>query len=65
MLETSVRLHLLQEIGDAALGLKIEAASGVVALRGELKDSGTRDRAIKAAQATPDVAKVQDLLTVK
>jgi len=64
MLEADVRVHLLGDVGSAGLTLKVEAASGVVSLRGPMADAALKERALKSAKETPGVTSVQDLLTV-
>jgi hyperosmotically inducible periplasmic protein len=65
VLEMRVGRNLLGEIGRYALDLEVEAADGVVSLRGTLPDRERKSLALKAAQGTSGVQKVVDLLQVQ
>ncbi len=65
VLEMRVGKNLLGEIGRYALDLEVEASDGVVSLRGSLPDRERRSLALRAAERTPGVKKVVDLLKVQ
>lgn len=64
VLEVRVGKNLLEEIGRYALDVEVEAADGVVSLRGSLPDGDRKALAMRTAQATAGVVKVVDLLQV-
>jgi osmotically-inducible protein OsmY len=65
ILEARVGKNLLAEIGRYALDLEVESTEGVVSLRGTLPDPERRTLALRAAENTPGVKKVIDLLRVR
>jgi osmotically-inducible protein OsmY len=65
VLEMRVGRNLLGEIGRYALDLEIEAADGVVSLRGALPDPERKSLALRAARETAGVKQVVDLVTVR
>jgi osmotically-inducible protein OsmY len=65
LLETRVGKNLLTEIGRYAFDLEVEASGGVVSLRGTLPDQERKTIALRAAEKTPGVNKVIDLLHVR
>jgi hyperosmotically inducible protein len=64
-LELRVGKNLLGEIGRHALSLEVESTDGVVSVRGRVPDRQRKELALKAAQNTPGVKKVIDLLEVR
>lgn len=64
-LVAQVRLRLLQEVGDDAMGIKVTATDGVVSLRGELPSNDARDRALENVKEISDVKRVEDFTNVK
>lgn len=64
-LELRVGKNLLGEIGRHALSLEVESTDGVVSVRGKVPDRQRKDLALKAAQGTPGVKKVIDLIEVQ
>jgi osmotically-inducible protein OsmY len=63
-LELRVGKNLLGEIGRHALHLEVESSEGVVSIRGKVPDRERKDLALKAAQSTPGVKKVIDLIQI-
>jgi osmotically-inducible protein OsmY len=64
-LELRVGKNLLGEIGRHALSLEVESTDGVVSLRGRVPDRERKELALRAAQDTPGVKKVIDLVEVR
>lgn len=64
-LEARVKRNLLAEIGRYAFDLEVEAAAGVVSLRGTLPDQERKTIALRAAEQTAGVKKMIDLLRVR
>lgn len=64
-LELRVGKNLLGEIGRHALSLEVESTDGVVSVRGRVPDRQRKELALQAAQGTPGVKKVIDLLEVR
>jgi len=64
-LELRVGKNLLGEIGRYALHLEVESSEGVVSIRGKVPDQERKDLALRAAQNTPGVKKVIDLIEVE
>ena len=62
-LELKVKGILLGEIGTNALKVEVEAADGVVSLRGKLDKPDTAKAALKKIGSTKGVKKVVNLLT--
>lgn len=62
LLETRLKAHLLEEIGRHALDIEIEAADGVVTLRGELDNEAHEKLALETASRTVGVKRVINLL---
>jgi osmotically-inducible protein OsmY len=65
ILEARVGKNLLAEIGRYTFDLEVEASGGVVSLRGTLPDQERKSIALRAAEKTPGVKKVIDLLRVR
>ncbi len=65
VLEMRVGRNLLGEIGRHALDLEVEAAEGVVSLRGTLPDPERKSLALRAARETAGVKQVVDLIQVR
>lgn len=65
ILEARVGKNLLAEIGRYAFDLEVEAAAGVVSLRGTLPDQERKTIALRAAEQTAGVKKVIDLLRLR
>ncbi|HBL29560.1 MAG TPA: hypothetical protein DD490_22225 [Acidobacteria bacterium] len=64
-LELRVGKNLLGEIGRHALHLEVESTDGVVSVRGRVPDAERKSLALRAAQGTPGVKKVIDLIEVR
>lgn len=64
-LELRVGKNLLGEIGRHALRLEVESTDGVVSVRGRVPDRQRKELALRAAQDTPGVKKVIDLVEVR
>jgi osmotically-inducible protein OsmY len=64
-LELRVGKNLLGEIGRHALSLEVESTDGVVSVRGRVPDRQRKELALQAAQGTPGVKKVIDLIEVR
>lgn len=64
-LELRVGKNLLGEIGRHALSLEVESTDGVVSVRGRAPDRQRKELALRAAQDTPGVKKVIDLVEVR
>lgn len=64
-LEVTVKSKLGDELGDYNKAIEVEAADGVVSLRGELPDEARRGYALKAARSVDGVKKVIDLIKIK
>jgi osmotically-inducible protein OsmY len=65
LLEARVGKNLLAEIGRYAFDLEVESSGGVVSLRGTLPDQERKTLALRAAEKTPGVKKVLDLLRIR
>jgi hyperosmotically inducible protein len=64
-LELRVGKNLLGEIGRHALRLEVESTDGVVSVRGRVPDRQRKELALRAAEGTPSVKKVIDLIEVR
>jgi hyperosmotically inducible protein len=64
ILEAKVKGRLLDQIGENAMKIEVEASNGVVSLRGTVPTDDIRDTAITAARHTHEVRRVVDLLHV-
>ena len=64
-LESKVKRHLYNEIGKRARQIEVEAAEGVVSLRGEVPDESRKQLALATAGKVKGVKRVIDLLKVK
>ncbi len=62
--ESQVKSRLLGEIGRWALELEVEAADGVVSLRGWLPDAAREKIALDTARGVRDVEEVIDLIRI-
>jgi osmotically-inducible protein OsmY len=62
LLEARVEGRLFEDIGRAALHVRVEAANGVVSLRGTVPTDDQRDLAVRTAERTKGVVKVVDLI---
>lgn len=62
LLETRLKARLLQEIGRHALDVEVEAASGVVTLRGRLASEAHEQIALETASRTEGVEEVINLI---
>lgn len=62
LLEARLKARLLEEIGRNALDLDVEAADGVVTLRGELDNDAHEQLALETASRTKGVEKVINLI---
>ncbi len=65
LLEGRVKLRLLDSLGRAAMGIEVEASSGVVVLSGTVAHRQQRDLAATVARATSGVRQVHNLLRVE
>lgn len=65
MLESDVKLHVLAAAKDAALHVDVEAADGVVSVRGVLASDAQKQTVLKAVKGTAGVREVKDLLRVE
>lgn len=65
ILESRVKLKLIDNIGMKAFKVEVEAVNGTVSLRGTLPTDSQRDTAISSARATSGVEKVIDLIKVR
>lgn len=65
VLESRVKLRLLDEMGSNAFRVEVEATDGVVSLRGALPTARHRQLAVEIASATKGVDRVIDLVKVK
>lgn len=63
LVESKVKVTLIDKIGFDAFEIEVEATDGVVTLRGEV-DADERDNVLTAARGVSQVDKVVDLLTV-
>ena len=63
-LEAAVKLKLFAELGLRARRIEVEAAEGVVSLRGRLPDEARKKIALESAGKVENVEKVVDLLRV-
>ncbi|MEM7051978.1 MAG: BON domain-containing protein [Acidobacteriota bacterium] len=64
LLETRIKGRLLSEVGRFGLEIEVECVDGVASLRGWLPDPERKRFALSAAESTPGVNKVIDLLRV-
>lgn len=64
LLETKVKLGLLDELGGNAFRVEVEATAGVVSLRGSIPSEEHRRLALASARGTSGVGRVIDLLKV-
>lgn len=65
MLETEAKAALAGEIGSHAKDVNVEAADGMVTVRGTVPDEARRKLAIDALSSLSRISKVIDLLRVK
>jgi hyperosmotically inducible protein len=61
---TKVKSTLARE-GSEARGIHVDTSAGVVTLSGTVTSEATRDTAVKAAEKTSGVTRVDDQITVK
>ncbi len=64
ILESRVKLKLIDNLGMKAFKVEVEAVDGTVSLRGTLPSDSLRDTAISTAKSTSGVKKVLDLIKV-
>ena len=62
ILESRVKLKLIDNLGMKAFKVEVEAADGTVSLRGELPSDAMKNTAITTAKGTSGVKKVIDLI---
>jgi len=62
LLEGEVRVRMLREAGESALKVELEAADGVVSVRGTVPDAARKEVLLKTVRGTPGVREVIDLL---
>lgn len=65
VLESRVKLRLLDQMGLVAFNVEVEAVDGIVSLRGTLPDEDHRDIALRTTNHAKGVKKVVDLLRVR
>lgn len=65
LLEARVKVRLLSELGKVAFEVEVDAASGVVTLKGTVPDADRRKLATGIVRSTSGVKEVRDQLTVK
>lgn len=65
VLVSEVKLRLLQEVGDNAVGISVTATGGAVSLRGEVPNATVRTKAVDRVKDLPSVTRVEDLMSVK
>ena len=65
VLETRVKTKLLSELGRHGFDVEVEAADGVVSLRGELPDEQRREVALETVRNFEGVDEVINLLKIK
>jgi hyperosmotically inducible periplasmic protein len=65
VLESHVKMRLLESMGISAFRIEVEASDGIVSLRGTLNDADHRDIALRTARSTPGTKRVLDLLRVR
>jgi len=63
ILASEVKMRLLQEVGDNAMNINVEAASGVVSLRGTVPNKNVEKTAVKQVEDMGGVSRVEDLLS--
>ena len=64
ILETRVKLKLIDNLGLKAFKVEVEASDGTVSLRGDLPSDSLKATALSTAKSTPGVKKVLDLVRV-
>jgi len=65
VLESRVKMHLLQEIGSVGFSVEVEATGGVVTLSGHVPDDLRHKLAVQVAGKVSGVQKLVDLLVEK
>ena len=65
VLETQVKMQLIQEMGRPAFGIEVEAADGVVTLTGKVPDPIRRALAVNIVNRSEGVMKVLDQMQVE
>jgi osmotically-inducible protein OsmY len=65
LLETKVKLALLDDLGSNAFAVEVEATDGVVSLRGTVPSRSYRSLAVATARETSGVRHVIDLLKLE
>jgi osmotically-inducible protein OsmY len=65
VLEGKVKAGLLEELGQVAFDIEVEATDGVVSLSGTVPDGARRELAVKIAKKTTGVKELHDFLKVK
>ncbi|MBZ5588448.1 MAG: BON domain-containing protein [Acidobacteriia bacterium] len=65
LLEARVKVRLLSELGKVAFEVEVDAARGVVTLKGTVPDADRRKLATGIVRSTSGVKEVRDQLTVK
>jgi hyperosmotically inducible protein len=63
LLESEVKMRLLRDVGQDGLRVELEAADGVVSVRGKLAAADKKEPILKSVRATPGVVDVKDLLS--
>jgi len=63
ILASEVKMRLLEEVGDNAININVEAASGVVSLRGMVPNRTVKNTALEQVRDMNSVTRVEDLLT--
>lgn len=63
LLESEIRVRLLRDVGEAGLKVELEAADGVVSVRGKVVSAQKKDEILKSIRAVVGVRDVKDLLS--
>jgi hyperosmotically inducible protein len=64
LLETRVKMRLLDQMGRPGFAIEVEATDGVLSLSGQVPDTDRRDLAVRITREVSGVRAVRDLLRV-
>jgi osmotically-inducible protein OsmY len=64
LLETRVKLRLLDQMGRSGFAIEVEATDSVLSLSGQVADADRRDLAVRITREVSGVREVRDLLKV-
>jgi len=64
LLESHVKGRLLDQVGENALKIEVEASDGIVSLRGQVPTPAIRETAMRTAKGTSGVVRVVDLIKI-